>query len=84
MALKSKLLKIGQFFKVVDSHDKNLSLTNLAVWVVIVKLATAKEAISPIDIGALIGTLLPYQAKKYINKMKDHNNNNNDQEIEKG
>ncbi len=72
MSLKSKLLKFGQFVKVID-YDKTLSLTNLAVWVVLVKLATAKEAISPIDIGALIGTLLPYQAKKLIGKMKDHN-----------
>ncbi len=71
MTLKSKLVKIGQFLKVID-YDKTLSLTNLAVWVVLIKLSTAKEAISPVDIGALVGTLLPYQAKKYIGKMKNH------------
>ncbi len=65
-------MKVGIFFRVIDSFDKNISLTNLAVWVVLIKLITAKDAISPIDIGALIGTLLPYQAKKYIAKMKDH------------
>lgn len=69
--MKNKLLNAGKFFKLVDV-DSTLSLTNLAVWVVLVKLAVAKDAISSVDIVALVSTLLPYQAKKVIGKMKDH------------
>jgi hypothetical protein len=54
--------------------DKNnrLSLTNLAVWVTLVKLALAKDAVQSVDVVALVGSLLSYQAKRFI-EPKDSN-----------
>lgn len=70
--MANNLLKAGRFLKIVG-EDNCLSLTNLAVIVVLVKLATTRDAIHPVDIGGLLATLLPYQAKKVIAKMKDRN-----------
>lgn len=61
-------LKVGKFLKLLDP-DHTLSLTNLSVWVVLGKLAVSKDAISPVDVGALVGTLMSYQGKKIIGKM---------------
>lgn len=62
--------KTAKFFKLVDP-DYTISLTNLAVWVTLVKLATSTNAVSPVDVGALVGTLLSYQAKKVIGKLEN-------------
>lgn len=62
--------RLGKFFKLLD-HDNTLSLTNIAVWVTLVKLATSSNAVSPVDVGALVGTLLAHQTKKYIAKMEN-------------
>jgi hypothetical protein len=70
--LKERAWAVAKFFKVIDP-DHTLSLTNTAVLVVIVKLIFQSEAISPVDIGALVGTLLPYTAKKWVGKQKNHN-----------
>lgn len=68
--MKHTIKKWALFLRLMDPDNK-LSLTNIAVMVVLFKLATAKEAITPVDVGALISTMLGYQAKKVIGKMKD-------------
>lgn len=68
----SKLIRMGHFARILDEKN-NLSLTNLGVMIVFGKLVFSNDVISPVDIGALIGTLLSYQAKRYTN-----NKNNND------
>ena len=72
--MKKGAWKLAKFFKVVDP-DHTVSLTNLSVWVVLIKLATTKEAISPVDVGALVGTLLSYQGKKFVGKMENKSKN---------
>lgn len=67
MASKSLdlLKKITRFLQLLDKNNR-LSLTNLAVWVTLAKLATAKDAVAPVDVVGLVGALLSYQAKRYI------------------
>ncbi len=55
------------FLRITDPHDGLVSLTNLALWVVLVKIAAAGE-VTLVDAGALFVTLLSYQGKKVINK----------------
>ncbi|CAB4199832.1 hypothetical protein UFOVP1351_11 [uncultured Caudovirales phage] len=55
------------FLRITDPHDGLVSLTNLALWVVLVKIAAAGE-VTLTDAGALFVTLLSYQGKKVINK----------------
>lgn len=52
--------------RVVDAHDGQLSLSNLAVLVVLVKLALAPQ-FSMTEIGALFIALMNYSGKKIIN-----------------
>lgn len=65
--MKKAIWKFFQFTRIVD-EKKQLSLTNLGVIIVLIRFATTKDAISPVDVGALIGTLVPYQAKKWAPK----------------
>jgi hypothetical protein len=59
--------RILEFIRLVDPHDGLLSLTNIALIVVIVKIATAPST-SLGDLGGLFVALASYQAKKLINK----------------
>ncbi len=65
--MKKQLWTFFQFARLVD-EKKQLSLTNIAVIIVLIKLATVKEAIQPVDVGALVGVLLNYGSKKFAPK----------------
>jgi hypothetical protein len=55
-----------EFLRLVDAHDGQLSLTNIALIVVIVKLALIQNA-GLTDIGALLLALANYNYKKVLN-----------------
>jgi hypothetical protein len=59
--------KVLSFLRLVDPHDGQISLTNVALIVVLVKIGFAPE-VSLVDAGALFVTLLSYQGKKLINR----------------
>lgn len=61
------MTKILTFLRIVDPHDGLISLTNVALLVVLVKIAFA-ASFSIVEAGALFVTLLSYQGKKLINK----------------
>lgn len=63
----SYLKKILIFIRLVDVHDGLLSITNVALFVVLYKLFMVQTA-SITDIGALFIGLANYNVKKYINK----------------
>lgn len=65
--MKNKLLKALWFLRLLDD-DKRISLTNISVWITLYQLAIAKDVVSPIDLGALLGALASYQAKRMIGK----------------
>lgn len=61
--------KVLSFLRIIDPHDGQVSLTNVALIVVLIKIA-ASASFSMVDAGALFVTLLSYQGKKIINKDK--------------
>lgn len=63
--LKDAIKSVARFLQLLDKNNR-LSLTNLAVWVTLVKLALAKDAVQSVDVVALVGSLLSYQAKRYM------------------
>lgn len=63
----SALLKTLAFFRITDAHDNLLSITSIALYISLFKLATTPNA-GYSEIGALIATLGAYSAKKLINK----------------
>jgi len=65
--LKSFLLKFLIFIRLVDSHDQSLSVTNIAMYIVLFKLATSQQA-SAVDLGSMFLAMSNYGLKKYINK----------------
>ncbi len=52
-------MKPLKFLRLVDEHDGNVSLTNLALLVVLVKIAISTN-VSLVDAGALFTVLLSY------------------------
>jgi hypothetical protein len=64
---KRMCLQVAIFVRLVDAHDETLSITNIAVYIVLVKLALAQQA-SLVDCGGLLISLSHYGYKKYINK----------------
>lgn len=60
-------MKILEFLRLVDA-DHKLSLTNISVFITLYHLATTKNAITPIDLGALLAALASYQTKRLISK----------------
>lgn len=58
-------MKLLNWLRLTDQHDGQLSLTNLALLVVLVKLGMASE-VTLVDAGALFVALLSYQGKKVI------------------
>jgi len=61
-------LRILRFLRLTDEQD-NLSLTNIAVMLIIVKLALLQEY-GLQDLGVLLVALLTYTAKKVISDKK--------------
>lgn len=53
------------FFRICDKHDRNISLTNLAVIIVLYKLARTPIT-SLVDTVPLVISMLSYSAKKYF------------------
>lgn len=65
--MKNLILNSLIFLRLVDAHDNTLSLTNIAMIVVLTKLAMSQTS-TPIDIGGLMVALLAYTGKKMISK----------------
>lgn len=61
------LIRLLKFFRLVDEHDGNISLTNLALIVTTVRFVAAPAA-SITELAAVMATLTTYTAKKIINK----------------
>jgi hypothetical protein len=55
------------WLKIVDAHDGQLSLTNVALYIVLVKLALAQD-VNVVDAGSLLIALASYQGKKLMHK----------------
>lgn len=64
MSFKSSMLATGRFLRVLD-EDNVISLTNLAVMLVIFKLAITPSLSMP-EIGALLLGLFNYSYKRYV------------------
>ena len=62
--MKTLLIRALTFSRLIDDQH-NLSLTNLAMIIVVVKLAIAQQA-STIDLGTLLLALSNYNIKKYF------------------
>lgn len=65
--MKEKLLNFLKFIRVVDVNDGLLSITNVAMIIVLYKLIAAPVT-SITDVGSLIIAMSSYSFKKYINK----------------
>lgn len=65
--MKTLLLKPLVFMRLVDAHDGSLSLTNVAMYVALTKLAIAPQA-GVTEVATLLLALLSYSAKKVINR----------------
>ncbi len=65
--LKCLINRTLVFFRIVDPFDRNVSITNIALCVVLYKLWAAPEA-SMVDAGSLMIALSSYSIKKYLNK----------------
>lgn len=66
--------KVADFLRLIDENDK-LSLTNLCLYVVLVKISLTAD-FNLVDAGALFITLLNYSGKKLINKIKEKKEEN--------
>ncbi len=62
-----KINRILAFLRITDANDNNISLTSLAIYISLFRLATTPQA-SYSDIGALVTTLGAHAYKKFINK----------------
>lgn len=67
--MKDRLVNLLIFLKLVDDHDKNLSLTNVALIVVITKMALLAQ-FSMVDAGTLLVAIGNYNMKKWMNNDK--------------
>ena len=68
-----RIFKILIFFRLVDGFDNTLSITSIAMYISLFRLATTPSA-SYTDIGALLVTLGAHTAKKVINSNNKDNN----------
>jgi len=67
MSIKDRVIGLLKFLKIVDPHDGYISLTSLALLIVLYKLA--KTPVSTLeDTVPLIIALASYNIKKFINK----------------
>jgi len=55
------------FLKIVDEHDKNISISNIALLIMLGKLVVIQNA-SMMDLGSVMIAMMNYSYKKYINK----------------
>jgi hypothetical protein len=62
------LLRILRFLNIVDEQDR-LSITNLAVYIALAKLALTPA--TPMDMGVLFTSLLNYAHKRHTNSQGD-------------
>lgn len=62
--LKEGFFKVGQFLRLID-ENRVLSITNIALWVIIAKIAAVQEA-SMTDIAALLTVVFNYAYKRYV------------------
>lgn len=65
--MQKTLLKYLTFFRIIDPKDQLISLTNVALMVVLGKLVYV-PSVSATEIGALFVSLLAYSSKKMINR----------------
>lgn len=63
--MKEMILKALTFLRVIDEHDGKISLTNIAVIIILTKLCFIQSA-SMVDIGALFIALMNYAGKKVM------------------
>lgn len=66
--MKHYLKNLSKFFRLIDEQGQ-LSLTNLAVLVIIIKIAITSN-VSIADAGALLISLLNYSGKKVLSQLK--------------
>jgi hypothetical protein len=64
--MKQNLLKVLVFLRIVDDHDSMLSITNLAMFIVLYKLFMTQTT-SINDLGTLLVALSGYNLKKFMN-----------------
>lgn len=60
-----KVKKLLQFVRLVDENG-DLSLTNIIVIVILLKIVLKSDAIQAIDVGGILAALLGYQGKRAI------------------
>lgn len=65
--IKRNILNSLIFLRIVDNHDQMISISNIALIIVLVKLTMAPQA-NLTDTGTLLIALANYSYKKYINK----------------
>lgn len=65
------LLSIGRFLRIVDEHENQISVVNIACLVIIVKVALAVNP-SVADLGGLLIALMAHYGKRRLN-MKARN-----------
>jgi hypothetical protein len=63
--LKAPLLRLLTFLRLVDEHDRVVSLTSVCLWVVVGKLALTPSPTLP-DIAALLLPLLASAHKRHL------------------
>lgn len=66
MTVADALRKTGRFLRLTDEHGR-LSLTNIGMLIVLVKLAMVTKTTVP-DLGALLLSLAAYNGKKLIER----------------
>lgn len=66
--MKALLIRIANFLRLIDETG-NLSITNIAVMIVVVKMALCVTC-SMADFAALLTVLVSYHFKRYINTQK--------------
>jgi hypothetical protein len=65
--MKHYLFEVLIFLRLIDRHDETISITNVALYIVLFKLALVQQA-SMIDVGSVFVALSNYNIKKYLNK----------------
>lgn len=68
-------MAILRFLRLID-QDEQLSLTNIAVIAILVKLLI-QPAIDSMSMAALIGTLFSYQSKRFLNGLNSKKDSEN-------
>lgn len=64
------LSRVLRFLRITDK-DGNLSLTNLIVYVVLIKVILKADAIQATDLGTILAAILGYQGKRAIESKKE-------------